>query len=461
MTTNITLPQFTVVDVETPNASQNSICSIAILHVEDNQITFAKECLVNPQARFDDMNMSIHHITRKMVENAPTFPSVWNEIKHFFTNGVLIAHNATFDLRVIAKTLASYDIAVPDFQYICTLKKARRHISKEVYGCHKLNVLCDAYHIDLDHHHDAMCDTKACKSLFELFALEYGIQDSDIETFSLNVGNATQSARRSILQKAMNSIYGVIFGIGCDNLIRVDENKAIYNWMNEYVEYESDPEFNKCYSLLHQVLEDNFITNEEYYMLMKCVCSYIKSNTYSDNTLSMQILKGIIEGIAVDNEVNSEEANKLYQWMAVNVALKGNYPFDKIFITLESFLENGVIDQEEEKELLAIFNQFSNPQQEQNLQQVQNPKLDLTSKVCCLTGTFTSGTKSDIESFIICKGGTCIAGLNQKVDYLVVGGQGSSEWKYGNYGAKVSKALEMQEKGIIIQIISEEVLYKG
>jgi len=300
-----------------------------------------------------------------------------------------------------------------------------------------------------------MCDTNACKSLFEVFVMEYGIEDIDIETFSLNAKDTPISARKSIFQKAMNSINGIIFGIGCDNIIKVEENEAIYNWMDEYMEYESDSEFDKCYSILHQILEDNFISNEEYYLLMKCFYGYITSNTYSDSTLSMQMLKGIIEGIAVNHEVNSEEANKLYQWMAANVALKGNYPFDKIFITLEKFLENGVIDQEEEKELLAIFNQFSNPQQ------VQNPELDLTSKICCLTGTFTNGAKSDIESFIICKGGTCLAGLNQKVDYLVVGGQGSSEWKYGNYGAKVSKAVQMQEKGIVIQIISEEVLYKG
>ena len=312
MTLNPILTHFTVVDVETPNAYQNSICSIAILHVENNHITFAKEYLVNPQARFDNMNMSIHHITPEMVENEPTFPSVWNEIKHFFTNEIAIAHNATFDLRVISKTLASYDIAVPDFSYICTLKKARRHISKEVYGSHKLNVLCDAYHIDLDNHHDAMCDTKACKSLFELFAIEYGIQDSDIELFSLNVKGTTVSTKKS----------------------------------------------------------------------------------------------------PVSAKESPVSAKKSPLQKAVNSNLW-----------------------------------------------VQNPELDLTSKVCCLTGTFSNGAKSDVEAFIICKGGTCITGLNQKVDYLVVGGQGSSNWKYGNYGAKVSKAVQMQEKGIVIHIISEEVLY--
>jgi len=123
MTPQTTLTQFTVVDVETPNAFQNSICSIAILHVEDNQITFAKEYLVNPQARFDNMNMSIHHITPQMVEDAPTFPSVWNDIKHFFENGIVIAHNATFDLRVISKTLASYGYCSPKFFVYLYAKK--------------------------------------------------------------------------------------------------------------------------------------------------------------------------------------------------------------------------------------------------------------------------------------------------------------------------------------------------
>jgi DNA polymerase-3 subunit epsilon len=51
--------------------------------------------------------------------------------------------------------------------------------------------------------------------------------------------------------------------------------------------------------------------------------------------------------------------------------------------------------------------------------------------------------------------------LNKTVDYLIVGGQGSDSWKYGNYGGKVSKAVQMQEKGSGILIVSEEVLYQN
>lgn len=152
--------------------------------------------------------------------------------------------------------------------------------------------------------------------------------------------------------------------------------------------------------------------------------------------------------------MNTEEAQELYKWMEENAVLKSNYPFDKIFDTLEHVLENNIVDQEEEKLLLEMFYQFANPEI------VSCSEIDLNGKVCCLTGNFSNGTKSDVEKFIIYRGVSCIDGLNKTVDYLVVGGQGSDLWKYGNYSGKVSKAVQMQEKGSAIQILGEKTLYQ-
>jgi len=444
---------YTVVDVETPNAMNNSICSIAVLHVKDNQVAYSKEYLVKPEASFDNYNMNINHINAQMVENAPIFPAVWEEIKHFITNGIVIAHNALFDLNVIGKTLNRYDIAVPDIHYICTLEKSRRHIPKERFGSHKLDALCDAFQIDLENHHNAMCDTNACKKLFDILSKEFEIEDSDIKTFRFQLERCANSAKKSVLQKAMNDLYGVIFGISCDKVIKKEENIAILNWMEENKEFKTDEEFGTCYNLLAAVLEDGIISKEEYYQLMGCISVHLSSNLYSDVTLSMQVLMGIIKGIAIDKKINIKEAKELYKWMEIHAALKGNYPFDKIFTTLEAALDNGVIDEIEEKNLLTVFKHFLNPEQ------IQENDIVLNGRVCCLTGTFTNGTKADVEKLINSKGGTCISGLNKSVDYLIVGGQGSSDWKYGNYGGKINKAVQMQEKGSAIQIVSEAALY--
>ena len=448
----IKLSEYTVVDVETPNRRNNSICSIAILHVEDNEVTYSKEFLVNPEASFDDFNIGIHHITSRMVINAPVFSCIWEEIKQFFSNGLVIAHNATFDLNVIGKTLTTYDIPVPDFHYICTLAKARRHFSKERYGSHKLDVLCNAFQIELDHHHNAMCDTNACRQIFEVLSKEYGTTDTEIETYIFSTGVGS-SSKKSVLQKSMNTLYGIIFGIGCDRIFNEKEYSAIFDWMEEYREFKTEDEFCECYKLLKEVLSDGVISIEEYELLMNCFNIHISSNLYSDSTLAMQVLMGIVEGIAIDKKVNAVEAKELYRWMETHVGLKGNYPFDKIFNTLEEVLENGIVDEAEEKSLLSIFEQFINP--EQSL----SNDIDLNGKVCCLTGTFMNGTKSDIEKYIITKGGSCISGLNRSVNYLVVGGQGSPDWKYGNYGGKINKAVQMQENGVAIQITSEETIY--
>lgn len=445
--------RFTFFDVETPNSSNNSICSIGIIHLEENKTVFSKEYLVNPEAKFDNMNMEIHGITPRMVEHAPVFPQVWEEIKEYFTNAVVVAHNATFDLNVLAKTLLTHDIAVPEFNYICTLEKARRHIPKEKYGSHKLNVLSEAFQINLGNHHNAMCDTLACKELFRIFAEIFGVDDQDVRTYVIKM-EYPSTTKKSIVQKAINTIYGIIYGIGCDRNIKAAEYQAIYEWMEENKEFKSNIEFKECYDLLQEVLADEYITYAEYNSLMECFQVYKSSSLFSDSTLSMQVLKGVIKGIESDREVNTVEAQELYKWMEENAVLKGNYPFDKIFDTLEHVLENNIIDQEEEKLLLEMFYQFTNPEE------VSCSEIDLNGKVCCLTGSFSNGTKSDVEKFVVCRGGSCIDGLNKTVDYLIVGGQGSGSWKYGNYGGKVSKAIQMQEKGFTIQIVNEKTLYQ-
>ena len=133
---------YTAVDVETPNARNDSLCSIGIVHMEYGVPVFAKEYLVNPGDRFDAFNISIHGITPNMVDAAPCFPEVWKEISHWFDEGVVVAHSAQFDLHVICSSLARHGLLIPEIRYACTLRKSQRHIPRESCGSHKLSDLC-------------------------------------------------------------------------------------------------------------------------------------------------------------------------------------------------------------------------------------------------------------------------------------------------------------------------------
>jgi DNA polymerase III subunit epsilon len=114
------ISEYTIIDIETPNNCNDSICSIAVINILDDKIVFENEFLVNPEDNFDEFNIKLHGINKSIVKYANTFDKVWKEISKYFTNGIVIGHNVKFDLNVICKTLYKYNINIPEFYYIDT-----------------------------------------------------------------------------------------------------------------------------------------------------------------------------------------------------------------------------------------------------------------------------------------------------------------------------------------------------
>lgn len=175
---------------------------------------------------------------------------------------------------------------------------------------------------------------------------------------------------------------------------------------------------------------------------------------YSESTISMQELKTLATQIISDNVVEIDEIRFISSWVQNHQSLAGNYPFDKISELCLSVLADDVVTATEEAEMLSLLTQFVNPIKTS----CTECSIDFESKLFVLTGDFEFGSKKDIENKIIAKGGSCKNNLTKQADYLIIGGAGSDNWKFGNYGGKVAKALEMQEKGHHILILKEEDL---
>ena len=75
-----------------------------------------------------------------------------------------------------------------------------------------------------------------------------------------------------------------------------------------------------------------------------------------------------------------------------------------------------------------------------------------------MTGEFLFGSKEDVSNLLQEKGAIEKSGVSSKLDYLIVGLVGSDAWKYGNYGGKILKAKELQEKGVNVKIVDENIL---
>lgn len=177
------MPRFTVFDVETPNRYNDRMSAIGITVVEDGVITDEYYTLVNPETRFDPFNIQLTGINERAVRGFPAFPELWRQIEPVMSEGMIVAHNAVFDLGVLRHCLSDYGIVWrPYTRYVCTAKMGRRLLPGM---SHRLNDLCCYYGIELDHH-KAASDSRACAEIL-LRYIEDGADTREfIRTYSFN-----------------------------------------------------------------------------------------------------------------------------------------------------------------------------------------------------------------------------------------------------------------------------------
>ena len=167
------MSRFVVFDVETPNRLSNRMSAIGITVIENEEITDEFYSLVNPETYFDYFNVRLTGISENTVKNAPVFPEIWSRIEPMMSSGLLVAHNAVFDMSVLKKSLSGYGIEwKPYVRYLCTVQMGKRVLPGM---SHKLDVLCDYYGISLDHH-QAASDSRACAEIL----LRYLDEGADI-----------------------------------------------------------------------------------------------------------------------------------------------------------------------------------------------------------------------------------------------------------------------------------------
>lgn len=150
-------------DVETPNYANDRISAIGITVIQGGTIQEEFYSLVNPEAPFQQFHMALTGIRPELVAGQPSFPALWPVICPLLESGLLAAHNAPFDMSVLAKCLAGYGIRWrPYVRYICTCRMGRRLLPQ--LPNHKLDTMCSCLGLELNHHH-AGSDSRACGEL--------------------------------------------------------------------------------------------------------------------------------------------------------------------------------------------------------------------------------------------------------------------------------------------------------
>lgn len=101
---------YIVFDVETPNRANDRMSAIGITAIKDSKIVANYFSLVDPETHFDYFNTQLTDIDAEKVKNAPNFAELWKKIEPIMSKGILVAHNAVFDMSVLRSCLRSYGI---------------------------------------------------------------------------------------------------------------------------------------------------------------------------------------------------------------------------------------------------------------------------------------------------------------------------------------------------------------
>lgn len=161
----------TVFDIEVLNMDPASVCSIGIVQLRNMKVYKEYYSLIRPaDLSFDKYRYDVHHISPKMLVNQKSFLEVWEDIKPFFENQIVVSHDIQSDMSSIRAALKKNRIPFPRMWMSCTNVLA--HLVEPDLKKYNVTDLCSHYHIQIDHPHHALYDAKAAAEILHKLILK-------------------------------------------------------------------------------------------------------------------------------------------------------------------------------------------------------------------------------------------------------------------------------------------------
>jgi DNA polymerase-3 subunit epsilon len=284
-----TLAPFAVIDFETSGGSARvgRVIEVAILTVDSNgNLLEEYSTLVNPQ----DGNAGatfIHHISPRMLEDAPTFDEIANDITSRLLGKTLVAHNAAFEEQFLEMELKRAKSNVPQLRAIDTLQLVPRHLELPNY---KLGTIAQALGFGEDEH-TALGDTRLLAGIISEFRSEANLLGYPVpQTQAMPISeNAKVSQRVTNLRKGSEGWMA--------NLI---PKLPVTSFS------QSTFERHQYWELLGTVLEDGKITGDE----IKQIAILIGKSGLSQSEveqLNSEFLQKVKEIAAADGVITPDE----------------------------------------------------------------------------------------------------------------------------------------------------------
>jgi len=156
------------------------------------------------------------------------------------------------------------------------------------------------------------------------------------------------------------------------------------------------------------------------------------------------------------------EAEMILTWLSSRKACLDTWPASVLFDRLRVMLRDGVLDDDEQRDLLGLVMSIAKPPSASGAVAPSSlpindppPGIIIPDHSFCFTGVFDFGTRAECQGVIQERGGLIANGVTKKLHYLVIGNVGSEVWKHTSFGLKIAKAVDYRENGSPLVIVSE------
>ena len=158
---------YAILDIETTGGKYNEegITEIAIYKFDGLTIVDQFISLINPERPIQPFVINLTGINNQMLQNAPKFYEVAKRIVEITTECVLVAHNASFDYRILRTEFSRLGFEF-ERKSLCTVELSKKLIPDQ--PSYSLGKLVRGLGIPLSDRHRANGDAQATVKLFKL-----------------------------------------------------------------------------------------------------------------------------------------------------------------------------------------------------------------------------------------------------------------------------------------------------
>lgn len=269
----------------------------AVRFNERGEILARYETLINPER--DISNSDIHGVTASLIKDAPRFSEIAGDLSEIFQGAILLAHNASFDMRFLRQEFGRIPLEVPEFPFICSMKFVGGLDDRPPRL--RLGDCCSYYDIEYRNAHSAAADVEATVELF-LCCKEASRLEGARLLECCGVGEFSSGAVWPGIEKS---------GLSYKRSHAVEQARTARGSLSgllSEVSVSSDAEVDagEYLCLLDQVLEDRIITSEESESLIT-LAGELGLNRERVIEVHEEYLKAIVCMALADDKINAAE----------------------------------------------------------------------------------------------------------------------------------------------------------